>query len=69
MIIKTVQSLERKDRKREQAQNSENTKRQTSFPEEMVENADLPKPILKKIMTPYEKCVKYNFVAPLTKVV
>ena len=44
--------------------------RKTNFSKELVENADLPKPVLKpvlnKIMTAYEWCVKYNFVAPFT---
>ena len=31
----------------------------------MVENADLCKPVLNKIMTTQEQCVKYDFVAPL----
>ena len=36
-----------------------------SFRNEIAENADLHKPVLKKIMTTQEQCVKYNFVAPL----
>ena len=44
--------------------------RKTNFSKELVENADLPKPVpkpvLNKIMTAYEWCVKYNFVAPFT---
>ena len=36
-----------------------------SFRKEIVENADLHKPVLKKIMTAQEQCLKYNFVTPL----
>ena len=45
-------------------------RRKTNFSKELVENADLPKPVpkpvLNKIMTAYEWCVKYNFVTPFT---
>ena len=37
----------------------------TSFPKESVENTGLYKPVLNKLMTTHEQCVKYNFVAPL----
>ena len=37
----------------------------TSFLKETVENADLHKVVLKKTMTTQEKCVKYDFAAPL----
>ena len=36
-----------------------------SFLNELVENADLHKPVLNKIKTINELCVKYDFVAPL----
>ena len=36
-----------------------------SFRKESIENADLHKPVLKKIMTAQEQRVKNNFVAPL----
>ena len=52
----------------EQAENTKSQERQkTSLPKEWVENVDLYKPMLNKIMTTYE-CVKCNFVAPLVKV-
>ena len=38
---------------------------QTSFLKETVENAYPHKAVLKKTMTTKEKCVKYDFVAPL----
>ena len=37
------------------------------LPKGWVENADLYKPVLNKILTTCELYVKYNFVAPLTK--
>ena len=50
---------------REQAVITKNAKhKKTSFPKEQVENTDLYKPVLNKIMTTQEQCVKYNFVAP-----
>ena len=36
-----------------------------SFPKESVENADLYKPVLSKIMTRLEQSMKYNFATPL----
>ena len=36
-----------------------------SFRKEIVENAYLHKPVLKKIMTTQEQCLKHNFVTPL----
>ena len=52
--------------KLEQAVNEKSAERQkTSFPNKQIENADLYKPVLNKIMTIQEQCVKYNFVAPL----
>ena len=41
--------------------------KKTSFPTEIVEIANLYKHALKKIITTQEKCVKYDFVAPLTR--
>ena len=35
------------------------------FLKQIVENADLDKPISNKIMTTQEQCIKYDFVAPL----
>ena len=50
----------------EQAVTTKSTERQkNSLPKEQVENTDLHKPVLNKIMTTQEQCVKYNFVAPL----
>ena len=40
-------------------------RRKTSLPKGTVENADLYKTVLNKTMTTQEKCVKYDFVAPL----
>ena len=40
--------------------------RKTGFPKEYVEITDLYKPVLNKIMTIQEQCVKYNFIAPLS---
>ena len=40
-------------------------RQKSSFPKEQVENTDLYKPELNKIMTSQDYCVKYNFVAPL----
>ena len=39
--------------------------KKTSFPIEQVVNTDLYKPVLNKIMTTQDQCIKYNFVAPL----
>ena len=36
----------------------------TSFPKESVENADIHKLVWNKIMTTHKLCVKNNFVAP-----
>ena len=52
----------------EQAVNTKSTERQkkkkkTSFQQGQVENTDLYKPILNKIMTTQEQYVKYDFVA------
>ena len=45
----------------------ENTKRagrqKTSFPKGQIENVDLYKPVLDKLMITHERCVKCNFVA------
>ena len=50
----------------DKTENAERTK--TNFPKEKVKNADQSKPVLKKIITTDEKCLKHNFVAPLTDV-
>ena len=51
----------------EQAVNTKSKERQkkkkTSFQQGQVENTDLYKPILNKIMTTQEQYVKYDFVA------
>ena len=39
--------------------------KKTSFLKEQVENTDLYKPVLNKVMTSQEQCVKYNFMVPL----
>ena len=39
--------------------------RKSYFPQEEVGNANLYKPILNKVMNADDKCVKYNFVAPV----
>ena len=55
------------------ASNSEQTvitksaeRQKTSLPKEQVENTNLHKPVLNKIMTTQNQCLNYNFVAPLT---
>ena len=40
-------------------------RRKTNFPKEIVENADLHKSIVNKIMTTQEKWVDYDFIAPV----
>ena len=50
--------------RQQKTQNKQRDKK-TSFPKEQVENTDLYKPVLNKIMTTQESCVKQNFVAPL----
>ena len=51
----------------EQAVNTKAQKdKKTSFQKEWVENTDLYKVVLNKIITTQEQCVKYEFVAPLT---
>ena len=45
---------------------TESTERcKISFRKEIVENVDLHKLVLNKIMTTQEQCVKYDFLAPL----
>ena len=39
-------------------------RQKTSLPKEQVENTELHKPVLNKIMNTQDQCVKYNFVAP-----
>ena len=51
------------NRNKEQAENAERQK--SSFPKERAENADLPKPVLNKIINTHKQYVKYNFVASL----
>ena len=49
----------------EQAEKTESTERQKDcFPKESVENTDLTKSVLNKIMATTKLCVKYNFVVP-----
>ena len=51
----------------EQSVTKKSTERlKTNFPKEQLVNTDLDKPVLNKIMTTQDQCVKYNFVAPLT---
>ena len=48
-------------------QKTEKTKRRKcSFLRDLVENADLYKPVVNKIMTKHEYCLKCNFRAVLT---
>ena len=50
----------------EQAENRKSAERlKTSCPKEQIENTDLLKTVLNKIMATCEKCIKCNFVAPL----
>ena len=45
---------------------TKNTETQkTSFPKEILENADLNNSVFNKIMTTQKQCVKYDFVAQL----
>ena len=61
-----LQKFMKSSSKSKQALNTKSTERQkTSFPKEQIENTDLYKFVLNKIMTTQEQCVKYNFVAPL----
>ena len=39
--------------------------KKTNFLKEYVESTDFYKPVLNKVMTTEEKCIKYNFMAPL----
>ena len=44
----------------------QSTERQkTNFLKVQVENLDIYKSLVNKIMTTHEQCMKYNFVAPL----
>ena len=58
--MKITSNLTHNRQKRQKAQN-----KKTSFLKELVENADLHKPVLNKIKTTKKYCEKYNFVAPL----
>ena len=53
---------------RQKTQKAQKDKK-TSFPKEFLKCFNKPvdfyKPLWNKIMTTHEKCVKYNFVAPL----
>ena len=59
--MKIISNSTQNRQKTRKAQKDKNT----SFPKESVENADLYKPALRKTMTTHELCVKYNFVSPL----
>ena len=50
---------------RQKTQKAQKDKKKTSFPKEKVENRDWYKPVLNKVMTTQEQCIKQNFVAPL----
>ena len=55
--------------KSEQAVNTKSAEIQkSSSPKEQIENTDLYKPVLNKIMTTQEQCVKYNFAALLISI-
>ena len=60
-----LQKFMKSSSKSKQALNTKSAERQKSFPKEQIENTDLYKFVLNKIMTTQEQCVKYNFVAPL----
>ena len=61
-----LQKFMKSSSKSKQAVNTKRAEKQkTSFPKEQIENADLYKFVLNKIMTTQEQCVKYNFAAPL----
>ena len=59
--MKITSNSTHKMQKRQKAQNH----KKKSFLKQLVENADLHKPVLNKIKTTNEQCVKYDFVAPL----
>ena len=62
MLHKFMQSSS----KSEQAVNTKAQKDKKQIPKKQIEITDLSIPVLNKIMTTHEYCVKYNFVAPLT---
>ena len=62
MLHKFMQSSS----KSEQAVNTKAQKDKKQIPKKQIEITDLYIPVLNKIMTTHEYCVKYNFVAPLT---
>ena len=49
---------------RQKTQKAQKDKK-NSYVREKVENTDLYKPILNKMMTTHKQCVKHKFVAPL----
>ena len=62
MLHKFMQSSS----KSEQAVNTKAQKDKKQIPKKQIEITDLYIPVLNKIMTTHEYCVKYNFAAPLT---
>ena len=56
MIIQKLQKLMKNTSNSEQTENTKSAERQkkTSFPKEKVENTDLYKPVLDKVMTTQE---------------
>ena len=61
-----LQKLLKSTSNSEQEVNTKSAERQkTSFPKEQTENTGLYKPVLNKIVTTQEQCVKCNFKDPL----
>ena len=60
-IMKITSNSIHNRQKRQKAQNDKNN----NFLNELVENADIRKPVFNKIKATNEQCVKYDFVAPL----
>ena len=53
---------------KQSSQNAQNIEIQkTSFLQGQVENRDLNKSVLKRLMTTYKECIKCTFVDPLMK--
>ena len=65
--MQKLQKLMKSTSKSEQAVNTKRQKyKKTSYTKEQIENTDLYKPVLIKIMATQKQCVKNNFVAPLS---
>lgn len=66
-VIKSKKITTNSTTEQTEIENIKSTERQkTSFLKEYVDNRDLFKLVLNKIMTPHEKSVKGNFATPLS---